>query len=136
MVCSGFIFLLGKILVIYIFWYFFHSDFTFTCIINKSVSEILSSFSLLILCICALVIVMLRKGASSIGHLLCLWQPGKIGRDVHLWHWGGNSKQEVVATSGEVILHLCEAARASAWLPEMPMPASCWKCWRHLRPAG
>jgi len=75
---------------------------------------IISSFSLLILFVCALVIVMLRKGASSIGHLfypLAAWENWQRSAPVALWR---NSKQEVVAAGGEVILHLREAARASA----------------------
>lgn len=79
---------------------------------------------------------MLRKGASSAGYFLCplaAWENWQRPAPVALRE---ELKHELVAAGDEVILHLSEAARASAWLPEMPVPGCCWECWRYLRPVG
>lgn len=81
----------------------------------------ISSFSFLILCICAFVIVVLKKGIFSTEYFLCAlvawenWQrSAPVALRRKLKHGPGT------AAGGEVILHLC----AAAGIP-VPMPADC-----------
>lgn len=70
----------------------------------------ISSFSSLILCICAFMIVVLKKGTFSTGYFLCAlvaWENWQRSAPVAL-RW--KLKHGPETAGGEVILHLCAAA--------------------------